>query len=212
MAISGRHPRSVPAAVKTVLAPDLSLRGGRRPTWQSREGTPDPYRPPLKQCWPPDLSLRGAKRRGNLGKALPFGTSHRKNGTHLRFVIARRPEADVAISGRHCRSERAIVKRYTPPICHCEERSDVAISGRHPRSVLVAVKTVLAPRFVIARSEATWQSREGTPDPYWPPLKQCWPPDLSLRGGRRPTWQSRSTRSDNRKASANSTPRKAVKA
>ena len=177
----------------------------------------------------------------------------------------------MAISGRYCRSERAIVKRHAPPICHCEERSDVAISGRHPRSVLAAVKTVLAPRFVIARSEATWQSREGTavrnepskngmhprfviarseatwqsregtavrnepskngmhprfviarseatwqsregtPDPYWPPLKQCWPPDLSLRGGRRPTWQSRSTRSDNRKASANSTPRKAVK-
>ena len=87
----------------------------------------------------------------------------------------------------------------------------MAISGRYPRSVLAAVKTVLAPRFVIARSEATWQSREGTPDPYRPPLKQCWPPDLSLRGGRRPTWQSRSTRSDNRKASANSTPRKAVK-
>ena len=149
----------------------------------------------------------------------------------------------MAISGRHCRSERAIVKRYAPPICHCEERSDVAISGKHPRSVLAAVKTVLAPRLVIARSEATWQSREGTPDPYWPPLKRCWPPDLSLRGGRRPTWQSRegtprsvpaavktvlaprfviarseatwqsrSTRSDNRKASANSTPRKAVKA
>ena len=40
---------------------------------------------------------------------------------HPRFVIARRPEADVAIS------------------------------GRHPRSVPAAVKTVLAPRFVIAR-------------------------------------------------------------
>ena len=37
----------------------------------------------------------------------------------------------MAISGRHCRSERAIVKRHAPPICHCEERSDVAISGRH---------------------------------------------------------------------------------
>ena len=52
----------------------------------------------VKPACTPDLSLRGAKRRGNLGKALPFGTSHRKNGTHLRFVIARRPEADVAIS------------------------------------------------------------------------------------------------------------------
>ena len=41
-----------------------------------------------------------------------------------------------------------------------------------------------APRFVIARSEATWQSREGTPDPYRPPLKQCWPPRLVI--ARRP--------------------------
>ena len=57
----------------------------------------------------------------------------------------------MAISGRYCRSERAIVKRHAPPICHCEERSDVAISGRHPRSVPAAVKTVLAPRLVIAR-------------------------------------------------------------
>ena len=174
----------------------------------------------------------------------------------------------MAISGRHCRSERAIVKRYAPPICHCEERSDVAISSRYCRSERAIVKTARTSvlslrgakrrgalsakreevplgcnlgealpfstnhrkngthlRFVIARSEATWrpereargsalgvQSRESIPDPYRPPLKQCWPPDLSLRGGRRPTWQSRSTRSDNRKASANSTPRKAVKA
>ena len=181
MAISGRHPRSVPAAVKTVLAPRLVI--ARRPeadvAISGRHCRSE--RAIVKTACTPDLSLRGAKRRGNLGKALPFGTSHRKNGTHLRFVIA--------------------------------------------------------------RSEATWQSREGTPDPYRPPLKRCWPPDLSLRGGRRPTWQSRegtprsvpaavktvlaprfviarseatwqsrSTRSDNRKASANSTPRKAVKA
>ena len=57
----------------------------------------------------------------------------------------------MAISERHCRSVRAIEKRHAPPICHCEERSDVAISGRHPRSVPAAVKTVLAPRLVIAR-------------------------------------------------------------
>ena len=48
----------------------------------------------------------------------------------------------MAISGRHCRSERAIVKRHAPPICHCEERSDVAISGRHCRSERAIVKTV----------------------------------------------------------------------
>ena len=71
MAISGRHPRSVLAAVKlaavkTVLAP--------------------------------------------------------------RFVIARRPEADVAISGRHCRSERAIVKTV--------RTSDLSLRGAKRRGNL----------------------------------------------------------------------------
>ena len=47
----------------------------------------------------------------------------------------------MAISGRYCRSERAIVKRHAPPICHCEERSDVAISSRYCRSVRAIVKT-----------------------------------------------------------------------
>ena len=37
-------------------------------------------------CRPPDLSFRGAKRRGNLGEALPFGTSHRQNGNRPRLV------------------------------------------------------------------------------------------------------------------------------
>ena len=89
-------------------------------------------------------------RRGNLGKALPFGTSHRKNGTHLRFVIARSEATWQSREGTAVRNGPPL-NRHAPPICHCEERSDVAISGRHPRSVLAAVKTVLAPRLVIAR-------------------------------------------------------------
>ena len=48
--------------------PYLSLRGGRRPTWQSREGTPRSVPAAVKTVLAP------------------------------RFVIARRPEADVAIS------------------------------------------------------------------------------------------------------------------
>ena len=39
-----------------------------------------------------------------------------------------------AISGRHCRSERAIVKRHAPPICHCKEaggrRGNLAVLAR----------------------------------------------------------------------------------
>ena len=35
------------------------------------------------------------------GDALTVCTSHRQNGKRFRLVIARRPTADVAISGRH---------------------------------------------------------------------------------------------------------------
>ena len=35
------------------------------------------------------------------GDALTVRTSHRQNGKRFRLVIARRPTADVAISGRH---------------------------------------------------------------------------------------------------------------
>ena len=73
--------------------PDLSLRGGHRPTWQSREGTPDPYRSPLKRCWPPDLSLRGGRRptwqsREGPPRSVPAAV---KTVLAPIFVIARRP-------------------------------------------------------------------------------------------------------------------------
>ena len=51
-AISGRHCPSERAIVKTATAPDLSLRGGRRPTWQSREGTSSSYKVPIKTYQP----------------------------------------------------------------------------------------------------------------------------------------------------------------
>ena len=63
-----------------------------------------------------------------------------------RFVIARRPQADVAISGRHCRSERAIVKTATAPDLSLRGgAADVAISGRHCPSEQAIVKTATAP-------------------------------------------------------------------
>ena len=104
MAISGRHCRSERAIVKTVRTSDLSLRGGRRPTWQSREGTPDPYRPPLKQCWPPDLSLRGSA-----GAVAILGRHPRSAPAAVKTVLA-------------------------PPTCHCEEaggrRGNLAVLAR----------------------------------------------------------------------------------
>ena len=52
VAISGRHCPSERAIVKTATAPDLSLRGGHRPTWQSREGTSSSYKVPIKTYQP----------------------------------------------------------------------------------------------------------------------------------------------------------------
>ena len=72
MAISGRHPRSVLAAVKTVLAPRLVI--ARRPeadvAISGRHCRSE--RAIVKTVRTSDLSLRGAKRRGNLGKAPPI--------------------------------------------------------------------------------------------------------------------------------------------
>ncbi len=137
------------------------------------------HAPPICHC------EEAGGRRGNLGKALPFGTSHRKNGTHLRFVIAR--------SEATWQSREGTPDPYWPPLKRCWPPDLSLRGGRRPTWQSregTAVrnepsKNGMHPRFVIARSEATWQSREGTPDPYWPPLKQCWPPDLSLRGAKR---------------------------
>ena len=49
MPLPALHGRLVQVDDKTVIAPKLSLRGGRRPTWQSREGTAVPYRLPKKR-------------------------------------------------------------------------------------------------------------------------------------------------------------------
>ena len=52
MPLPATHLQPVQAIVKMALAPDLSLRGGRRPTRQFREGTADRYRPSSKRHAP----------------------------------------------------------------------------------------------------------------------------------------------------------------
>ena len=69
------------------------------------------------------MSLRGAKRRGNLGKALPIYTECRRTQSLSNLTVA-------ALSERHGGLQYAphclMAQGYQ--ICHCEERSDVAIS------------------------------------------------------------------------------------
>ena len=65
---------------------------------------------------PPDVSLRGAKRRGNLGKALPIYTECRRTQSLSNLTVA-------ALSERHGGLQYAphcpMAQGYQ--ICHCEE-------------------------------------------------------------------------------------------
>ena len=121
MSLPALHLRNQQAAVKMVETKGLSLRGGRRPTWQSREGTCSPYKPLLKWCapiasvaalserhWQLQISVYPADRtghqichceeavgrRGNLGKALPEWERHRRPYTPPGLTVA-------ALSERH---------------------------------------------------------------------------------------------------------------
>ena len=98
MAISGRHPRSVPAAVKTVLAPRLVI--ARRPEadvaisgrhCRSERAIVKRHAPPICHCEErSDVAISGRHPR-----SVPAAV---KTVLAPRLVIARRPEADVAIS------------------------------------------------------------------------------------------------------------------
>ena len=55
---------------------------------------------------PPTAPALVGERHAAPGDALAVRTNRRQNGNSLRFVIARRPQADVAISGRQLRFRR----------------------------------------------------------------------------------------------------------
>ena len=117
MSLPALHLRNQQAVVKMVEAKGLSLRGGRRPTWQSREGTCSPYKPPLK-WWKPKVCHceEAVGRRGNLGKALPEWERHRRPYTPPGLTVA-------ALSERHWQLQISVypADRTGHQICHCEE-------------------------------------------------------------------------------------------
>ena len=96
----------------------------------------------------------------------------------------------------HLRLVQAIVKIVNAPDLSLRGRfAPVAISGRHLQFVQSADKTYKPIASVAAVSDrlAGWQCLQRK-------FIDAMPSSLSLRGGRRPTWQSRSTRPDHRKA------------
>ena len=68
------------------------------------------------------------------GDALAVRTNRRQNGNSLRFVIARRPQADVAISGRQLRFRRGL-----PVIQLCTARLPRRFAPRNDTSGSAAV-------------------------------------------------------------------------
>ena len=140
VAISGRHLQSVQAIAKMVCTPELSLRGGRRPTWQSREGTCSPYRPSLKWYALPNCHCEGASRpwqshaptsefaevallstrglRDCTPRALPRAA---RSGRHVGLRPPRNDKPG-ALHGRRRRAE----------ICNCHRRSTPVKGTPHP--------------------------------------------------------------------------------
>ena len=96
--------------------------------------------------------------------------------------------APVAISGRHLQGVQGIDKTHKPI-------ASVAALTAQPLAALPPYGCGVP----FTGSERLWQ-----PQVLQQRFGGSRPPDLSLRGGRRPTWQSRSTMSDNKQTSANS--------
>ena len=152
--------RSAQVDDKTVIAPDLSLRGGRRPTWQSRSTRPH----------------RG-KATGETATAfprLPRRFAPRNDTSGEREVHQRPPTVELLPTGRSLSAATGPVGAVTILTAACANR--LCSTGRGQPGPATHLQSV----------QAT--------------VKMANASDLSLRGGRRPTWQSRSTRPHRGKA------------
>ena len=162
VAISGRHSQIVQAAVKTYrpIASVAALTEHLVQGYSTAQGHWCTARHP-------DVSLRGAKRRGNLGKALPIYTACRRTQSPPNLTAAA-----LVAQGRRA-------------------RENVAALTAQPLAALPPYGCGVP----LAGNErpAGWQYLRHK-------FIGAMPSSLSLRGGRRPTWQSRSTRPDYRKA------------
>ena len=90
MPLPATHLQSVQTAVKMATAPELSLRGGRRPTWQSREGSVDSVPAAVKMGNASDLSFYCYPIR--IGGAAPGAacrspTAHGRRSVYFSFFI-----------------------------------------------------------------------------------------------------------------------------
>ena len=104
MPLPATHLQSVQTAVKMASAPDLSLRGGRRPTWQSREGTYSSYRLPIKRNAPiasvAALTAQPLAALPPYGCGVPFTGSERHAGwQHVPYFFCGARPPDLSLRG-----------------------------------------------------------------------------------------------------------------
>ena len=128
--------------------PDLSLRGGRRPTWQSREGTALRNEPSSKRQPPPTCHCEEAQ-----------PTWQSREGTSSSYKVPIKTYQPIASVAALTAQPLAALPPYGcgVPLAGSERLAGWQVIEwlRRPRN---------APRFVIPRSEATWESRGGSCD------------------------------------------------
>ena len=150
-------------------APDLSLRGGRRPTWQSREGTYSSYRLPIKRNAPiasvAALTAQPLAALPPYGCGVPFTGSERHAGwQHVPYFFCGARPPDLSLRGGRRPTWRP--EREAPLALPLGELSP-KVTERALQALPISTghcsnDTHL--RLVIPRSEATWESREGSCD------------------------------------------------
>ena len=140
VAISGRHCPSERAIVKTATAPDLSLRGGHRPTWQSREGTSSSYKVPIKTYQPiasvAALTAQPLAALPPYGCGVPLAGSERLAGWQYsgHVFYGMRPPS-LSFRGAKRRGNLLQQPSNSPRLsCHPTEYCEIATAPTEPRN------------------------------------------------------------------------------
>ena len=124
------------------------------------------------------MSFRGAKRRGNLGKALPIYTECRRTQSLSNLTVA-------ALSERHGGLQ------YAPHCLYGARLSDLSLRGAKRRGALSAKREEVPLGCNLGKAlpnctghcrGADSRARRNAADSNGPPLKWQRLPDLSLRG------------------------------
>ena len=163
MSLPALHRHKKRAIVKMACTPELSLRGGRRPTWQSREGTRKfPYAPADRTC-----PCRGAACRSRRRTCSPYKTPSKWQTLPTCHCEAPPRRGRGALSAQReevplgCNLGKAVT--FSPgPSCYPTVYCEIATGAKRPRNDKPLAFTVLSTA-CISRQHCAGR---GQPGPY----------------------------------------------